>query len=56
MNTAPEQREQRSLANVAEQSGIDQALNILILGEAIADAEMYARELKRAEIVPSFRS
>ena len=55
MNTAPEQRGQRSLVNVAEQSGMEQALNILILGAAISDAEMYARELKRAGLLFNMR-
>jgi len=55
MNTAPEWRGQDSMGKVAEQSGVEQALNILILEDSAADAESCARELKHAGLFFNMR-
>jgi diguanylate cyclase (GGDEF)-like protein/PAS domain S-box-containing protein len=48
MKTTLAERGQGGMGTFAEQSKVEQALNILILGKSIADAESCARVLKRA--------
>jgi diguanylate cyclase (GGDEF)-like protein/PAS domain S-box-containing protein len=55
MNTAPEKRGNGNVGKVAEQSGVEQALNILILEDSVADAESCARELERAGLFFNMR-